>query len=45
MLAKDLETAGIRVWFAEWDLDYGDDVVEEIQKGLNTTRKLNCIQK
>lgn len=38
-LASDLEASGIRVWFAEWDIDYGDDVVEEIQKGLDETSK------
>jgi hypothetical protein len=38
-LAKDIEAAGIRVWFAEWDLDYGDDVVEEISNGLSATSK------
>jgi TIR domain len=36
-LAGDLEARGIRVWFAEWDIDYGDDIVEEIQKGLDET--------
>jgi hypothetical protein len=38
-LAKDLEANGIRVWFAEWDLDYGDDVVQSIEAGLLTTKK------
>jgi hypothetical protein len=38
-LATDLESRGIRVWFAEWDIDYGDDIFEEIQKGLDETTK------
>lgn len=38
-LAKDLEARGLRIWFAEWDIDYGDDVVEEIQNGLEETQK------
>ena len=38
-MASDLEARGIRVWFAEWDIDYGDDIVEEIQKGLDETTK------
>jgi hypothetical protein len=42
-LAKDIEAAGIRVWFAKWDLDYGDDVVEEITNGLDTTGKFVII--
>lgn len=38
-LARSLEAAGVRVWFAEWDLDYGDDIVQEIENGLATTTK------
>jgi hypothetical protein len=38
-LAKDLEKNGINVWIAEWDLDYGDDIVQEIERGLNETKK------
>lgn len=36
-VAKSLEDQGVPVWFAEWDIDYGDDIVEEIQTGLETT--------
>jgi hypothetical protein len=42
-LAKDIEAAGIRIWFAEWDLDYGDDVVQEIETGLDDTRQFIII--
>jgi TIR domain len=42
-LARDLECAGVRVWFAEWDLDYGDDVLQEIEAGLNSTKKFIII--
>jgi len=38
-LASDLEARGIRVWFAEWDIDYGDDIVQEIENGLDETTK------
>jgi|GEM_PF-6737041 len=38
-LAKDFEANGIRVWFAEWDLDYGDDIVQSIENGLIATSK------
>jgi hypothetical protein len=27
------------VWFAGWDLDYGDDIVQEIERGLDTATK------
>jgi hypothetical protein len=37
-LASDLEASGVRVWFAEWDLDYGEDVVQEIEKGIDSTK-------
>jgi hypothetical protein len=37
-LSRDLENAGVRVWFAGWDIDYGNDVVQEIQSGLERTR-------
>lgn len=42
-LARDLEDRGVHVWFAEWDLDYGDDIVQEIQRGLESTRQFLVI--
>jgi hypothetical protein len=38
-VARDLEAQGIRVWFAEWDLDYGDDIVQSIESGLLKSKK------
>ena len=38
-LARGIEASGIQVWFAEWDLDYGDDLVQEIEKGLEVTKQ------
>lgn len=34
-LAKDLEKEGIHVWFDEWQISVGDEIVTEIQKGLS----------
>ncbi len=34
MVAEHLEERGSRVWFAEWDLDFGDDIVSEIEAGI-----------
>jgi hypothetical protein len=33
-VAEHLESRGIRVWFAEWDLDLGEDIVLEIQDAI-----------
>jgi hypothetical protein len=38
-LAIDFEASGLRVWFAEWDVDYGDDVVQEIENGMSVAKK------
>ncbi|MEK6323854.1 MAG: toll/interleukin-1 receptor domain-containing protein [Acidobacteriota bacterium] len=37
-LSRALETNNVPVWFAEWDIDYGDDIVEQIQFGMESTR-------
>lgn len=37
-LCARLERRGIALWVAEWDLDYGADIVESIQRALDTTR-------
>jgi TIR domain len=42
-LSKDLESEGLRTWFAEWDLDYGDNIVQEIETGLDSTKSFIII--
>lgn len=39
-LASGIEEEGLRVWFAEWDLDYGMDVVSEIEGALDVARNV-----
>jgi hypothetical protein len=31
------------VWFAGWDVDYGDDIVQSIERGLTLTRSFLII--
>lgn len=33
-LAIDLEENGIQVWFDEWELEVGDSLIDELEKGL-----------
>jgi uncharacterized protein YjbI with pentapeptide repeats len=35
LVAEHLESRGTKVWFAEWDLDLGDDIVLEIQDAIS----------
>lgn len=37
-IATHLESQGLRVWFAPWDIDYGDDVIRRIEQGLEVCR-------
>lgn len=37
LIAEHLEKRGIRVWFAAWDIDYGEDIVRSIETGLEST--------
>ena len=34
-LAKDLQQAGIRVWFDEAELKIGDSLIEKIRQGID----------
>jgi hypothetical protein len=36
-IATHLEARGLKVWFAGWDIDYGDDIVKKIEEGLEAT--------
>jgi hypothetical protein len=42
-LARDLEDKGVHVWFADWDIDFGDSIVQEIEKGLESTQRFVVI--
>jgi hypothetical protein len=35
-IAQDLRTAGIDVWFDEWQLKVGDSIAQKIDEGLNS---------
>jgi hypothetical protein len=39
-LAKQLQEAGLRVWFDEWVIRPGDDIYLQIERGLETSRTL-----
>jgi small GTP-binding protein len=39
-IAERLRTDGLRVWFSEWEIAPGDDVLESIENGLNNSRVL-----
>ena len=34
-LATDLRTAGIGVWFDQWEIHVGESIIEKIQQGIN----------
>lgn len=43
-LAEQLKAAGLRVWFDEWSIKYGDDIYLAIERGLEATRvQLLCL--
>lgn len=42
-LANDLADEGIHLWFAEFDIDYGDNFIHEIEKGMKSTRTVVII--
>lgn len=33
-LATDLKTAGVKVWYDDWAIDYGESIVEKVYNGL-----------
>ncbi len=37
-IATFLENHGLRVWFAPWDIDIGDNIFNRIQKGLELSK-------
>jgi hypothetical protein len=37
-LSDDLRKNGFDLWFAEWNLDFGDDFVQNINDGIKTAR-------
>lgn len=39
-LAHEMEAAGHKVWFDEWEIDIGDSIVERINQGLEGTAYL-----
>ncbi|SEI19021.1 toll/interleukin-1 receptor domain-containing protein [Paraburkholderia hospita] len=39
-LARELEAAGHAIWFDEWEINVGDSIVAEINKGLTDTAYL-----
>lgn len=38
LLARELEEAGLRVWFDEWIIKPGDDIYLSVERGLDTSR-------
>jgi len=39
-LAEKLRSAGLRVWFDEWIIEFGEDIYSAIENGLEVTRTL-----
>jgi small GTP-binding protein len=39
-LAKRLQSDGCRVWFHDWEIDYGHDIQSRIEQGLEQSRVL-----
>jgi len=39
-LAEDLQTAGLLVWWDEWEIKVGDSIVEKVSNGISTSAYL-----
>jgi len=39
-VAESLKAAGLKVWFDEWNIDFGDDIYLSIEAGLNLSHSL-----
>ena len=42
-LALDVEEAGVRVWFAEWQMSVGDSLREKIEKDIQGSAFLGVV--
>jgi tetratricopeptide (TPR) repeat protein len=42
-LAKDLKSAGIAVWWAEWEINVGDSIVKKVNEGIDRSAYLAVV--
>jgi len=42
-LAEGLKAAGLKVWFAQWELAHGDSIVHRIEQAVATSDLLRIV--